>query len=74
MDRLARALIDLKGLCITNQQARVIQDLYHDLLEYDKKPLVFRASETITPAQGRFGRSKRGGHTNVDNMKRYSYM
>ena len=51
VDRLARALIDLKGFCITNQQARVIQELYLDLLEYDKRPLVFRLSEIVTPAQ-----------------------
>ena len=72
VDRLARALINLKGLCITNQQARVIQELYQELLEYDKRPLVFKPSETITPARGSFGRSKRGGHISVDNMKRYA--
>ena len=70
MDRLAQALVDLKGLCITNQQARVIKELYQDLLEYTKRPLVFRPSEKVTPAQGLFGRTKRDGHISVDNMKR----
>ena len=76
---MARTLVDLKGIyvAITNQQAREIQQLYQDLLEYDvdKRPLVFKRidSENITPPPGRFGRSKtEGGRINVDSMKRYT--
>ena len=63
VDRLARALVGLKGLCITNQQAGMIQKLYQDMLEYDKRPVVFRPSTTINPPKGRFGRTKREAAT-----------
>lgn len=68
VDRLARALIGLSGLAITNSQAREIKKLYNDLLPYDKKPLAF---EPITrkPSHGRFARSK-SGHVGVEQMKR----
>lgn len=45
VDVLARALVDLKGLSVTNDQARNIQQLYHGLNEFDKQPL------TDTPHQ-----------------------
>ena len=41
VDKLARALVKLQGLSVTNAQASEIKELYHDLLEFDKKPLVF---------------------------------
>ena len=37
VDRLARALLCLSGLCVTNTQAAEIQQLYSKLLDYDKK-------------------------------------
>ena len=49
----------------------MIQEVYQDLLEYDKQPLVFRPSNIISPIWERF--SKRDGHINVDNIKRYAY-
>ena len=37
VDRLARALLRPRGLCVTNLQAAEIQQLYSELLDYDKK-------------------------------------
>ena len=72
--RLARALIDLKGLCITNKQTKVIQEFYQDLLDFNKRPLVFKPSVTVTLPRGCFGCCKGGGHISVDNMKWYVYV
>lgn len=69
VDRLARALLSLSGLSVTNTQASQIQHLYEDLAEYDKRPLVFKP-RAHPPSRGRFGRSKRGSHISVDYMKR----
>lgn len=69
VDQLARALVNLSGLSVTNDQARNIQQLYHQLHEYDKKPLTFTPHQPSTTQRGRFGRSKKG-HTTIDQMKR----
>ena len=71
VDALAEALVSLKGLSVTNAQAKRIQQLYHKLLDYDKKPLTFRPRPQKTP-RGRFGRRKqnRSGHLSIDAMKR----
>ena len=37
MDLLVRALLRLSGLCVTNTQAAEIQQLYPELLDFDKK-------------------------------------
>lgn len=68
VDRLARALISLSGLSVTNAQAREIKKLYDDLLPYDKAPLRFEA-QPRRPSRGRFARSK-SGHVGLDQMKR----
>ena len=69
MDRLATALLQLKGLCVTNAQADGIKKLYDDLLDYDKQPIIFKARP---PKQqhGRFARSKKSGYTGITAMKR----
>lgn len=70
VDDLAKALIGLSGLSVTNSQAKEIKRLYLNLLEFDKRPLMFK-SGPYRPPKGRFGRTKRlGGHVNVDSMKR----
>ena len=68
VDQLARALIDLSGLAVTNSQAREIKKLYEALSLYDKKPLEFRPVPRKA-SRGRFGRSK-SGHVGLDHMKR----
>jgi len=70
VDKLARALIDLSGLAVTNSQAREITELHQALPAYDKLPLEFKATPR-KPSRGRFGR-KRSGHTGVEveQMKR----
>ena len=71
VDDLAKALIGLSGLSVTNSQAKEIKRLYLNLLEFDKRPLMFK-SGPYRPPKRRFGRAKRlGGHVNVDSMKRY---
>ena len=70
VDALARALIDLCGLSVSNEEARIIQELYSKLDEYDKRPLTFTPCPRPAPSRGRFGRCKKG-HTTIDQMKRY---
>lgn len=55
VDRLARALLCPRGLCVTNLQAAKIQQLYSELLDYDKKPLTFQTRK-MKPTRGRFAR------------------
>ena len=68
VDRLAKALLDLKGLCVTNAQAKELKMLYSQLLDYDKRPITFQPRQIKRP-RGRFARSK-GGYAGVDAMKR----
>ena len=53
VDRLARALVNLKGLCVTNAQAEELKMLYSQLLDYDKKPVTFQPRQ-IKRTRGRF--------------------
>jgi len=71
VSKLAEALIGLSGLGVTNDQARDIVKLFDNLEEYNKKPLVFYPAKQGQLC-GRFGRSKRVGHINVEKMKRFS--
>ena len=41
VEQLARAVLSLKGLSISEDQAKIICSLYDQLDPYDKKPLVF---------------------------------
>lgn len=67
--QLARALLALDGLGLTNAQAREIKELYHQLEEYDKRPLQFTPCKHKKPL-GCFGRSKRVDNVSLDYMKR----
>ena len=70
VDRLARALLNLKGLCVTNAQAEELKTLYSQLLDYDKRPITFQPQK-IKRTRGRFARSKnRVEYAGVDAMKR----
>lgn len=66
---MARALLELEGLCVTNAQAKKIKTLYSQLLEYDRRPITYRPRQVKQP-RGRFARSKRVGHDTVEAMKR----
>ena len=70
MDKLARALVALQGLCVTESQASEIKKLYHNLLEFDKKPLVFSPRKLQAP-RGRFARSKGQAIAGVDHIKKF---
>lgn len=70
VDKLAKFLVELQGLCVTSSQATLIKELYADLLEYDKKPLVF-PPRLLSPPRGRFGRSKRPTQAGQDHVKQY---
>ena len=63
VDRLAHALLELRGRAITNREADDIIHLYDDLAEFDKRPLMFERRPLARP-HGRFARSKenRSGH------------
>ena len=39
VDRLAKALVDMKGISLSNAEKSQIITLYNNLDEYDKKPL-----------------------------------
>ena len=71
VDHLAKALIELKGLSITNSQARNIKELYDALLDYDKKPITFTA-RPMKPARCRFACKKqyRVGGVGTEQVKR----
>ena len=70
--RLARALLDLSGLSVTNSQAAEIMKLYSELLDFNKRPLTFPLKK-YKPTRGRFGGTKqyRAGHVGVEAVKRY---
>lgn len=70
VDKLARALVSLNGLCVSPSEAKEIERLYNDLVDYDKRPLVFQPV-VHKPPKGRFARTKRPSHPTVDHMKRY---
>ena len=72
VERLARALLSLKGLSISTEQASNISSLYAELDSHDKKPLVFTKRYSYK-AKGRFARSRRRVEdASIDYMKRYS--
>ena len=71
VDKLTRDVVNLTGLCVTSSDAKEIRHFYNDLLEYDKRPLVFQPVPH-RPPMGRFGRLKRSGHATVDYI--YMYM
>ena len=71
VEKLAKALLSLKGLSISKEQARNISSLNDQLDSYGKKLLVFikRYSHKAT---GRFARSRRRVEdASIDYMKRY---
>lgn len=66
----AKTLIEIKGLSVTNSQAREIKKLYDDMLPFDKKPVTF-SPRPLKPPRGRFARSKyRVGNVGVDHVRR----
>ena len=72
MDKLARALVKLRGLSVTNTQAAEIKVLYNNLLEFDKRPLTFSPRVHQAP-RGRFARSESKAQSiiGLDHMKKY---
>ena len=71
VDALADALLSLQGQSVTNKQAENIRSLYTQLLEFDKRPIVFHPQQ-VRPSHGRFGRKKRTGFRGIEAMKRYT--
>uniref|UniRef100_UPI00358E8398 uncharacterized protein n=1 Tax=Myxine glutinosa TaxID=7769 RepID=UPI00358E8398 len=70
VDKLAQALVELSGLCVTNAQAKIIKSLYGQLVDYDTRPLIFKA-RVRNPPSGRFARMKgSSGHFGVEAVKR----
>ena len=72
VDQLARVLLDVSGLAISNSQAAKIKECFDQLHEFDKKPLTFK-QVAKRPQRGRFARTKssRSGHIGVMAMKRF---
>ena len=75
MDKFAHALINLRGLSVTQTEAATILELYQGLHDYDKKPLVFSTPRTLQSPRGRFARSKGRAQSiiGLDHMKKYEY-
>ena len=64
-------LLSIEVDCVSTSEAKNTERLYDDLIDYDKRPLVFHPV-VHKPPKGRFARSKRSsGHPTVDHMKRY---
>ncbi len=72
VDRLATALLDLRGMCVSASQAEQIKRLYNDLAEFDRRPLVFKLRKPKVDRPGRFGKRKfhHSGHATVDMVKK----
>ena len=72
VDRLAIALLDLKGRCVSTSQAEAIKKLYNELDEFDKRPLVYKPRKPSTKNPGRLGKKRflRSGHDTVDMVRR----
>lgn len=69
VDHLARALLNLTGLCVSNSEAEEIRRLFDNLMEFDKRPIQFQP-RSYKPSRGQFGRSKSTANVSVDAMKR----
>ena len=69
VDALAKALLELEGLAVTSSQAQQIEHLYNRLVEYDKRPILFKP-RLQRPTRGRFSRKKQSGHVSIEAMKR----
>ena len=70
VDALAKALMSLRGLSVSNVDAENIIQLYNNLDDYNKRPLVYK-SVVRRPPTGRFGcKKKQSGHIGVVAMKR----
>lgn len=69
VEKLAKCLLGLTGLGVTNSQASEIQQHYNELPDFDKWPVTIE-KQPRKASKGRFGRSK-SGHVGVEQMKRY---
>ena len=69
MDQLARALIDLSGLSVTNDQARNIQQLYQQLHEYDKKTPYVHPAPIIVYPEGEIWQIEKRPYNNRPNKE-----
>ena len=69
IDQLATALLALSGLSVTTSQAEKIKKLYDNLLDYDKKSLIYDKRKS-RPSWGRFARTKRSGHVSAETVRR----
>ena len=70
VEALARALINLEGISVTNSQAGKIKRLYDQLSDYDKKPVLFKPKSRTDQTTNK---RKKSGHTPVKDMKRLVY-
>ena len=75
VDKLAKALLELEGLCVTPSQASNIKKLYDKLLDIDKRPIRFKP-RSVKPTKGRFGKRKqyRVGEATASAVKRYLHV
>lgn len=69
VDRLARHLVGLNGISLTNSDVERIIQLYEQLEDHDKEPVIYKPVKK-TPTKGRFASRKREGHTSQTLMKR----
>ncbi|XP_066915572.1 uncharacterized protein [Clytia hemisphaerica] len=72
IDHLAKALIETKGISLSSSEKTHIVQLYHNLEEFDKKPLKYEATKKKS-TKGRFARRNgngEAGHVKVTEMAR----
>ena len=68
--QLATALLNLRGLSLSNGEAQEIKTLWNSLDPYDKGVTKVLLKSQVQ-LRGRFCRQKRTGHTTVEQMRRY---
>ena len=68
--QLAMALLNLRGLSLSNGEAQEIKTLWNSLDPYDKGVTKVLLKSQVQ-LRGRFCRQKRTGHATVEQMRRY---
>ena len=70
VEALARALVELEGISVTNSQAEKLKSLYVQLVDYDKKPVIFERRPRLEQQDGVSSKKNKSGHTGLETMRR----
>lgn len=74
VDALAMALMECNGLAVNGTEVKKIKNLYDQLEEYDKRPILFKPRcQRKKNASGRFKKKNRSGYKSIETMKRLHF-